>query len=92
MKQFFALAILTLLAIGVTACGAAVPPTPKPAPTLTAIKVSSTVVAEGKVTPVKGAALSFQAVGTVAEVLVNVGDRVEAGAVIARLETKSLEL
>jgi HlyD family secretion protein len=92
MKQFFALAILTLLAIGITACGAGATPTPKPAPTLPAIKVSSKVVAEGKVVPMKGAALSFQVAGTVAELLVKVGERVESGAVIARLDTKQLDL
>lgn len=92
MKKFFALAILFLLAISVSACGAAATPTPKAAPTLPAIKVSNKVVAEGKVVPVKGAALSFQVAGTVAEILVNVGARVESGAVIARVDTKPLDL
>lgn len=92
MKKLFVLAILFLLALNISACGAAATPTPKPAPTLPAIKVSSKVVAEGKVVPVRGAALSFQAVGTVAEVLVSIGERVESGAVIARLDTKQLDL
>jgi HlyD family secretion protein len=61
-------------------------------PTLPAIKVSSRVVAEGKVVPVKGAALSFSVAGTVSQVLVSVGERVNAGTVIARLDTRQLEL
>ncbi|MCI0476164.1 MAG: biotin/lipoyl-binding protein, partial [Anaerolineales bacterium] len=92
MKNLFALAILTLLAASIIACGAAATPTPKAAPTLPAIKVSNKVVAEGKVVPVKGAALSFQVAGTVAEISVDVGARVESGAVIARLDTKPLDL
>ena len=99
MKKLFTFAILTLLAITLIACGGgAATPTPKPVGTLPAIKVSNKVVAEGKVVPVKGAALSFQisstaqAQGTVAEIPVNVGDSVQAGAVLMRLDTKQLEL
>ena len=98
MKKFFTLAILFLLATSIIACGGAPTPTPKPVQTLPAIKVSNKVVAEGKVVPVKGAALSFQissaaqAQGTVAEIPVNVGDRVDAGTVLMRLDTKQLEL
>jgi len=92
MKKFFTLAILILLAFSLLACGAAATPMPKPLPILPAIKVSTKVVAEGKVVPVKGAALSFQVAGTVAEIPVNVGDRVDAGAVLARLDTKPFEL
>jgi HlyD family secretion protein len=98
MKKLFALAVLYWLAIALSACGGAATPTPKPAGTLPAIKVSNRVVAEGKVVPVRGAALSFQisnaaqAQGTVAEIPVSVGDRVEAGQVLMRLDTKQLEL
>jgi len=92
MKKFFTLAILILLAFSLLTCGAAATPMPKPLPILPAIKVSTKVVAEGKVVPVKGAALSFQVAGTVAEIPVNVGDRVDAGAVLARLDTKPFEL
>lgn len=91
MKHLFTLVIL-ISSMVVTACGAAPTPTPQPVPTLPAIKVSSRVVAEGRVVPVKGAALSFSVAGTVAQVLVKVGERVEAGQVLARLDTKPLEL
>ncbi len=98
MRKLITLAILVLLALSIIACGATPTPTPKPLPTLPAIKVSNRVVAEGKVVPVKGAALSFQiassaqAQGTVAEIPVNVGDSVQAGQVLMRLDTKQLEL
>ncbi len=91
MKKLLTFAIL-FFTLGITACGAAPTPTPKPMPTLPAIKVSSRVVAEGKVVPVKGAALSFSVAGTVSQVLVSVGERVNAGTVIARLDTRQLEL
>ena len=92
MRKLLALAILFLLAISLIACGAAATPTPKPVGTLPAIKVSNKVVAEGKVVPVKGASLSFQVTGTIAEIPVNVGDRVEAGAALVRLDTKPFDL
>lgn len=91
MKQLVTLVIL-ISALGVTACGATPTPTPKPVSTLPAIKVSSRVVAEGRVVPVKGAALSFAVAGTVAQVSARVGERVEANRVLARLDTKPLEL
>lgn len=92
MKKLIIRAILIPLALSLAACGGAATPTPKPLPTLPAIKVSNKVVAEGKVVPVKGATLSFQVAGTIAEILVNIGERVQAGAVIARLDPKPLEL
>jgi HlyD family secretion protein len=96
MKKLFTLAILVLLATSLIACGGSPTPTPKPVGTLPAIKVSNKVVAEGKVVPVKGAAVSFQisgaAQGTVAEIPVNVGETVQAGQVLMRLDTKQLEL
>ena len=66
------------------------PPTSQ-APT-TAIKASSKVVAEGKVIPVRSAALSFQTGGTIAELPVALGDGVESGKLLARLDTRQLEL
>ncbi|MDE3088375.1 MAG: efflux RND transporter periplasmic adaptor subunit [Chloroflexota bacterium] len=98
MKKPLAIAILILAASSISACSAAPTPMLQPGSTLPAVKVTNKVVAEGKVVPVKGAALSFQAAsaaqatGTVAEILVNVGDRVDAGQVLMRLDTKQLEL
>lgn len=91
MKQLIAFVIL-ISSLGVTACGATPTPTPRPLPTLPVIKVSSRVVAEGRVVPVKSAALSFSVAGTVAQVSARIGERVNTGAVLARLDTKALEL
>jgi HlyD family secretion protein len=92
MKKLITLVVILVSAFAMTACGATPTPTPKPAPTLPAIKVSSRVVAEGRVVPVQGAALSFSVAGTVAQVSARVGERVEAGKVLARLDPKPLEL
>jgi HlyD family secretion protein len=59
---------------------------------VSAVKVSGRVVAEGKIVPVKGASLSFQTPGTVVEIPVVLGDRVEAGKLLMRLDTKQLDL
>ncbi len=56
------------------------------APVAVRSPAASGVVAEGAIVPLRFAALSSQASGLVAELLVNEGDQVEAGAVILRLE------
>ena len=89
MKRTLAVVILSLMAINLLACGPAATPTPKP--TLPAVKVVNKVVAEGKVVPIKGAGLSFQVTGTVAEIPVKVGDKVEAGKPIVILDPKQFE-
>jgi len=73
-----------------------------PAPTLTPIAIASpsaagprsrgdTVVASGEVAPVQKAQLSFTLAGRVQTVAVEVGDEVQAGMVLARLEATELE-
>ena len=52
----------------------------------------ATVNASGSIAPKAQAMLTFKTPGLVAEVNVEEGDRVEAGGVLARLETKDLEL
>ncbi|NDJ62546.1 MAG: HlyD family efflux transporter periplasmic adaptor subunit [Chloroflexi bacterium] len=49
------------------------------------------VNATGAVTPIRQVPLAFELPGTVAEVLVEEGDAVEAGAVLARLDTADLD-
>lgn len=51
-----------------------------------------TVSASGALEPVRQVDLSFDVSGKVAEVLVDIGDVVKAGQVLARLDTTSLEL
>ncbi|MFQ5400036.1 MAG: HlyD family secretion protein [Anaerolineae bacterium] len=53
---------------------------------------TDTVSAEGKITPLRHASLSFQTGGRVAKLLVSAGDAVEAGDPLARLEATELEI
>ena len=54
--------------------------------------ISSTVSATGSVLPEREANLNFQGAGTVAKVAVKAGDRIQAGQVLAELDTTDLEL
>ena len=54
--------------------------------------VSSTVSATGSVLPEREANLNFQGAGTVARVAVEIGDRIDAGQVLAELDTTDLDL
>ena len=85
-----------LLLVVATIAGCSAPPTPvKPTPTAAAggkgILASERIIAEGRVIPVKSAALSFSIGGIVTQVPVALGDRVEAGKLLAQLDTKQLE-
>lgn len=93
LTLFFILGLLSVLLLA--ACGAQptpVKPTPTAAPSGRGVTAAERIVAEGKVTPVKNATLAFQASGIVKAVNVAAGDRVEAGKVLATLDTKQLEL
>lgn len=65
--------------------------TAPPSPT---VGTSAPVVAQAKVVPIRSTELSFGKGGdaAVAEVLVHEGDRVEQGALLARLDTRELDL
>lgn len=83
--------VLVLVVIGYTGYQryvAPVPPTPTPPPAATPRKQS--VSAEASVVPQRHATLAFKGGGVVAEVLVKVGDRVEAGQPLIRLEADEL--
>lgn len=54
--------------------------------------VAEVVEATGNLSPQEQATLSFSAQGTLAELLVRTGDRVQAGQSLARLEQRELEL
>lgn len=75
-------ALLVILSLALAACGTQ--PTAAPAAVESVVSPNE-VVAEGRLEPVQGANLSFQARGVVAEVLVNAGDSVRQGDVLARL-------
>ena len=92
MKKVLVALVLTFVAISVIACSGAPTPTPAPQPTLSAIKSSGKIVAEGKVIPSPNAALGFQSSGLVTAVPVDVGTQVKKGDVLAQLDSKQLEL
>jgi multidrug efflux pump subunit AcrA (membrane-fusion protein) len=83
MKKIFNLiAMLSIVSILLAACSGA--PTAVPAAETTVS--SDEVIAEGRLEPIRGSNLSFQARGVVEEVLVKAGDTVSEGDVLVRLE------
>ncbi|GAB4543325.1 MAG: hypothetical protein Fur002_15150 [Anaerolineales bacterium] len=75
--------ILTLFLVALlTACAAQATPQPMAEQTV----ASAAVIAEGRLKPARGANLSFQARGVVQEILVQAGETVKAGDVLARLD------
>ncbi|MBI4787142.1 MAG: HlyD family efflux transporter periplasmic adaptor subunit [Chloroflexi bacterium] len=88
------LVVLVFAAIVLGGCGGTQSPTqPTPTPKSSiAIKATGRISAEGKVVPVRSAALGFQSGGIVAQVPVALGDSAEAGKLLAALETRQLEL
>lgn len=72
-----------LLALLLAACG------PQTEPVVEApVTVDTTVIAEGRIAPLTDARLSFNARGTVAEILVSEGQQVRRGDVLARLSDR----
>jgi multidrug resistance efflux pump len=80
---------LTALAITITACGGA-PATAETTPVPTVV-ADNTIVTEGRLEPIHYAELALNASGLVSEVLFVEGDAVEAGNVIARLESSEAQ-
>jgi HlyD family secretion protein len=81
------LVLIVLTSISLAGCGGvqpAAPATPTAAPAQP-IGPLGNIIAEGKVVPIKSAALGMPTTGIVAEVLVKEGDRVDAGALLVRL-------
>jgi len=90
MKRMTALTILaTLLALTIVACRGEAEPTPAQMPEPAS---ASLVSVTGEVVPAKWAALSVQTDGVVAEVLVEPGDKVQAGDLLLRLDPVDAEL
>ncbi len=88
-------AVLAIAAVSFVGCGGAstaAQPTPTASSAAVTVKATNRIIAEGKVVPVRGVALSFQIGGNVADAPVAVGDRVDSGALLARLDTRQLEL
>ncbi|RJP48932.1 MAG: HlyD family efflux transporter periplasmic adaptor subunit [Anaerolineaceae bacterium] len=75
--------LFLVFAFALAACGGT-PATETPVVQSTPAPANA-VIAEGHIVPAQDAVLSFQARGTVTEVAVKIGDKVEAGDVLARL-------
>ncbi|MBL0347790.1 HlyD family efflux transporter periplasmic adaptor subunit [Candidatus Villigracilis affinis] len=75
-------ALLTIFSLALAACGTQ--PTATPAPAESVVS-SNEVVAEGRLEPIQGTNLSFQTRGVVEAILVQAGDSVKKGDVLARL-------
>jgi multidrug efflux pump subunit AcrA (membrane-fusion protein) len=71
-----------ILALSLSACGAA--STPTPAAEETPVPASA-VIAEGRIEPIRAANLSFLAMGLVEQVNVKIGESVKAGDVLMKL-------
>jgi multidrug efflux pump subunit AcrA (membrane-fusion protein) len=74
--------LLVILSTALSACGTQAAATPAPSAN---VVISNNVVAEGRLKPVQGTNLSFQARGLVETVLVKAGDSVKQGDVLVRL-------
>lgn len=77
------IALLVIFSIVIAACGNQA--TATPAPSSAEVVSANEIVAEGRLEPVQGTNLSFQARGVVEEVLVKAGDSVSQGDVLVRL-------
>ena len=88
MKKLVIVITLLVLAAGCTQANATKTPTPTPAP-----KKSSTggASAQGYVTPVRHADLSFRTGGRAMQVLVNEGDQVKTGQPLVKLQDAELK-
>jgi multidrug resistance efflux pump len=85
MKRLFVISLFVISGVLMSACsaGAEAAAESTPIPTVVA---DNTIVAEGRIEPVKYVDIAFNANGTVSEVLVSEGEQVTEGQVIARLE------
>jgi HlyD family secretion protein len=82
--------LVVLAIVGCSRQPIPVKPTPTAVPDI-GIKAGEQIVAEGQVTPVKSAALSFSIGGIVTQVSVALGDEVKAGQDLAELDTTQLQ-
>jgi multidrug efflux pump subunit AcrA (membrane-fusion protein) len=97
-KRYWAIGLLVLLAITLAGCGRAPTPQPTPTPVATAPLAAGgprssggNVVASGEVVPALKADMSFTVAGRVQTVAVTEGDEIQAGEVLATLETAGVE-
>ena len=86
LRSLFVLIGLSLLATACSGAGAAAAPTPEAIPTVIA---DSTIIAEGRLEPIRYAEIAFNASGVVGELLVREGQSVKQGEPLIRLGNES---
>ncbi|MGE5263106.1 MAG: HlyD family secretion protein [Acidobacteriota bacterium] len=95
-KLLIGITFLVLVAVAgvalVSSSQAAATAAPKPQTSLPIVKADAKIVAEAKVVPATSAELAFTSGGIIAEVPVAHGEQVKAGKLLARLDTRILEL
>ncbi len=64
--------------------------TPTASAPLVAVKLGNCIIVEGRVVPERGVAFSFQSGSNIAEMPAVVGDWVDSGKLLARLDTRQL--
>lgn len=85
MKRIFIISFVTFAGFLLSGCGSGSGQTAESTPIPTVV-ADNLIVAEGRIEPVHYVDLSFNANGTVSQVLVSEGEQVTEGQVIARLE------
>jgi len=97
-KRYGVIGLLVLLAVALAGCGRPLAPQPTPTPIATAPLATAgpsfggdTVTASGEIVPVQEAQMSFTVSGRVQTLAVTEGDEVQAGEVLATLETANIE-
>jgi multidrug resistance efflux pump len=84
-KHLFPLLLLVLLGLALAACGGAAAPQAAAPTEIPPVIADVNIVAEGRLVPRESVEIAFASGGEVAEVLVEEGDVVAAGDVLARL-------
>ncbi len=87
MKTTQTLIVFVLLSILLAGCGQIAPTAEAEATPIPTVLADPTIISEGRLEPVRFSEIALNASGLVSEVLVSEGDAVEAGEVIARLES-----
>ncbi|MGD8402475.1 MAG: efflux RND transporter periplasmic adaptor subunit [Anaerolineales bacterium] len=91
MKRLFVISLIVISGVLLSACGGGAEAAAESTPIPTVV-ADSTIIAEGRLEPIRYVDIAFNANGTVSEVLVEEGEQVTEGQVIARLENSEAKL
>ena len=86
MKKIIPLTIsMFFLGVSLSACGGSAQAAAQPSATIPVVTVSSEIIAEGRVEPIRYAGIAFNASGVVSKVLVKEGEAVQKGQQLIQL-------